>query len=164
MTAEARSSDLKGATHDDTARCDVLGASVAAVAHTHGRLNANLPTRQPSRRLRRPQSATIEATPADDNITEACVPLHVSPPVVASSHPHGPAHDDQHRVAHPRGRRTSRIAAGGAERLRLSALMRCGWPSGVVAALCASARCFIRKPLRSKTFEQCLMAMGLAGR
>jgi transposase len=57
--------------------CDVPGASVAAVAQSHG-LNANLVHKW--RRERRPRAAATEAAPVDSKVAGAFVALQLPPP------------------------------------------------------------------------------------
>jgi len=58
--------------------CDEPGASVAAVAQSHG-LNANL-VHKWRRERRRPQTPVIRATPMDDKVAGAFVALQLPAP------------------------------------------------------------------------------------
>jgi transposase len=60
------------------AECDEPGASVAAVAQSHG-LNANLVHKW--RRERRARAAATEAAPADSKVAGAFVALQLPPPM-----------------------------------------------------------------------------------
>ena len=66
------------------AQCEEPGASVAAVAQSHG-LNANLVHKW--RRERRPQSAATEATPIDDKVAGAFVALQLPSPATPQPAP-----------------------------------------------------------------------------
>jgi transposase len=61
------------------AECDQPGASVAAVAQSHG-LNANLVHKwRQERRERRPRAAATEAAPVDSKVAGAFVALQLPP-------------------------------------------------------------------------------------
>jgi len=66
------------------AQCEEPGASVAAVAQSHG-LNANLVHKW--RRKRRPQAATTEATAIDDKVAGAFVALQLPAPATPQPTP-----------------------------------------------------------------------------
>jgi transposase len=66
------------------AQCDEPGASVAAVAQSHG-LNANLVHKW--RRERRPQAGENEATPIGDKVAGAFVALQLPAPTAQQAPP-----------------------------------------------------------------------------